>query len=117
MSPSGGAAPVKPGCPVSLRTLNAPEGSCEPSGAPAPRGSSVVEASRPTTFQCQKPEGVGASGSKQDTANPRVSSGKRSQRRCGDVLPPDATKSCARVSPSRTSSLATVNDPTFGSSS
>src|SRR5215210_6124019 len=100
---------------MSLRTLIAPFGSFDPSGSPAPRGSSVVEASSPTTFQCQKPDGVGASGSKHDTANPRVSAGKPSQRRCGEELPPEATKSSASGSPSRTSSLLTVNDGAFGS--
>src|SRR5688572_7462820 len=99
---------------MSLRTLMAPFGSFDPSGAPAPRGSSVVEASSPTTFQCQKPDGVGASGSKHETAKPRVSAGKPSQRRCGEVLPPEATKSFASGSPSRTSSLVTVKDATFG---
>jgi hypothetical protein len=57
-----------------------------------------------TTSQCQKPDPVGASGSKQVMAKLLVPAGASDHVRCGDVLPPaqpkpnsaDRTKSFAR---------------------
>jgi hypothetical protein len=71
-----------------LRTWNAPLGRPEPSVPAAFVSSSVTEAGMPSTIQCQKPEPVGASGSKQVTAKLLVSAGNpdQSQRR-GDVTP------------------------------
>ena len=67
-----------------------------------------------TSSQCQKPLWVGASGSKQVTAKPLVSSGKPDQRRCGEWSdsPPaiGATKLLSISSPSVTSSLSSVNE-------
>ena len=48
--------------------------------APAPRASSVTVTGTPTSTQCQKPEPVGASGSRQVTVNPRVAAGYPLQR-------------------------------------
>ena len=48
---------------------------------PVRRGMSI-------TSQCQKPEPVGASGSKQVTANPLVSSGNPCQLSCGEMFWP-----------------------------
>ena len=52
--------------PPSLRHMNAPPGRSAPS-APAPASRDVTSAGRSTSTQCQKPLGVGASGSKQVT--------------------------------------------------
>ena len=41
----------------------------------APRGSDVTDAGMSSTIQCHQPDPVGASGSKQVTANPAVPSG------------------------------------------
>src|SRR5690242_19602900 len=76
----------------------------------------------PYTIQCQNPEPVGASGSKQVTAKPFVSAGKPDQRRCGDrfsPVAPNPLNTCLLVncSPSATSSLSTVNDGTGGMNS
>ena len=48
---------------------------------------SVTETGMSKTTQCQKPLPVGASGSKHVTAKLRVSGGKPSQRRWGEVFP------------------------------
>ena len=78
-------------------------------------------AGRFTSSQCQKPLWVGASGSKQVTTKPLVSSGKPDQRRCGEwsLSPPaiGATKLLSISSPSVTSSLSSVNDGLGGSRS
>ncbi len=42
----------------------------------------------PSTIQCQKPDPVGASGSKQVTAKPFVSAGKPCQRSSGEMFCP-----------------------------
>ena len=47
----------------------------------------VTSAGRSTRTQCQKPLGVGASGSKQVTTYDLVPSGAPSQDSCGEVLP------------------------------
>src|SRR5579862_8559253 len=83
-SPLGGAAPQKSLVPISLRTWKAPSGSPVPSALPTPAASSVTDAGMPYTIQCQNPDPVGASGSKQVTAKPLVSAGNPDQRRCGD---------------------------------
>jgi hypothetical protein len=78
--------------------------------------SDVTDTGRFTATQCQKPDGVGASGSKQVTTKLLVSSGKPVQLSCGEVLPPSNTCACASVWPSDTSVELTVNDATRGSS-
>ena len=70
-----------------------------------------------TTTQCQNPDGVGASGSKQVTTKLLVSSGNPDQLSCGEVLPRCATWSSLSGSPSVMSVLVTSNDGTAGSSS
>src|SRR5689334_20999449 len=82
-----------------------------------PRPSSVTEAGRLTTTQCQKPLPVGASGSKQVTTKPRVSAGKPDQASCGErFLPPTLVWAYSSSSgwPSVTSVLVTVKDGTLG---
>ena len=66
--------------------MNALPGRSAPS-APAPAGSEVQSAGRSTSTQCQKPLGVGASGSKQVTVKLLVSSGKPDHDSCGEVSP------------------------------
>src|SRR5664280_780777 len=60
------------------------------SGAPA--ASSLTFDGMFTTSQCQKPEPVGASGSKQVTAKLLVPAGAPLHLRCGDLLPPAQPK-------------------------
>ena len=72
-----------------------------------------------TTSQCQNPEPVGASGSKQVTAKLLVSAGNPDQRRPGEMLSPDMPKllytwALLICSPSATSSLSTVKPGTGG---
>ena len=81
---------MKPAEPPSLRTMNALRGRVAPS-APAPASRLVTSAGRSTSTQCQKPDGVGASGSKQVTVKLLVPSGTSDQLSCGEVLPADAT--------------------------
>src|SRR5450830_313076 len=116
-SPGGGAAPTYPATPSSPRRWNPPRGSLAASGDPAPRASVVVVTGRSTTTQCHQPDGPGASGSNTLTRNERVCGGKPSQCRCGDTFARGGA-ACAsgRRSPSRTSSLVSVNDGTTGSS-
>ena len=80
-----------------------------------------METGRLTSSQCQNPLWVGASGSKQVTTKPLVSSGKPDQRRCGEWSdsPPaiGATKLLSISSPSVTSSLSSVNEGCGGSRS
>ena len=57
-------------------------------GGLAPSASSVIEAGMFASVQCQKPEPVGASASKQVTAKLFVPSGAPDQLSCGDRLPP-----------------------------
>src|SRR6478736_4417060 len=111
MSPGGGAAPMKPAVPASLRTWKALPGKA-PDAAPA--SSDVTSAGRSTRTQCQKPEGVGASGSKQVTVKLLVPSGTSLQDSCGEVSPAALTWSSFRGCPSATSSLVTVNEGTWG---
>ncbi len=73
----------------------------------------------PSTIQCQKPEPVGASGSKQVTAKLLVPAGKPDQRSDGDTFPPvmpnpSNTWLSPIISPSATSSLRSSNDGTAG---
>src|SRR3954470_15560864 len=96
--------------------MNALPGSSAPS-APAPVSRLVTSAGRSTRTQCQKPDGVGASGSKQVTVKLFVPSGASDQLSWGEVLPFAATWSSLIGCPSCTSSLVTVNDGTEGSSS
>src|SRR5215831_13208540 len=118
-SPLGGAAPTKSLVPMSLRTWKAPSGSPVPSGLPTPAASSVTDAGRPNTIQCQNPDPVGASGSKQVTAKPLVSAGNPDQRSDGEMLAPVMPKPSKTwfspiCTPSATSSLASSNDGTGG---
>src|SRR4051812_41246017 len=64
MSPSGGAAPMKPCSLPSLRTWKALPGKAADA---APVSSELTSAGMSTSTQCQKPDGVGASGSKHVT--------------------------------------------------
>jgi hypothetical protein len=50
-----------------------------------------MSAGRSTSTQCQNPDGVGASGSKQVTTKLFVPSGAPDQLSCGEVLPLAAT--------------------------
>src|SRR3954471_23680778 len=102
--------------PPSLRHMNALPGRLAPS-APAPASRLVQSAGRSTSTQCQKPDGVGASGSKHVTVKLLVPSGTSAQLSCGDVLPLAATWSSLSGCPSLTSSLVTLNDGTDGSRS
>src|SRR3954447_23030655 len=102
--------------PPSLRHMNALPGRSAPS-APAPVSSDVTSAGRSTSTQCQKPLGVGASGSKQVTVKLLVPSGAPDHDSWGEVLPASATWSSFNGRPSVTSALVTVNDGTGGSSS
>ncbi|MNN76708.1 hypothetical protein D3C81_1931110 [compost metagenome] len=81
--------------------------------APALAGSSLTEAGRSITYQCQKPEPVGASGSYTFTAKPFVPSGAPLQRSTGDWFrplqpKPSNSKLCAMVLPSAMSGLVRV---------
>src|SRR6478672_7684630 len=107
---------MKPLVPPSLRHMNALPGRSPPS-APAPASSDVQSAGRSTSTQCQKPLGVGASGTKQVTVKLLVPSGTSDQDSWGEVLPLAATWSSLSGWPSETSSLVTVKDGTFGSRS
>ncbi len=71
-----------------------------------------MSAGRSTSTQCQKPLGVGASGSKQVTVKLLVPSGAPDQDSCGEVFPASATWSSFSGWPSVTSSLVTVNEGT-----
>src|SRR5690349_2775246 len=96
--------------PPSLRHMNAPSGRPAPPSAPAPASSEVTSAGMSQTTQCQKPDGVGASGSKQVTTKLFVSSGKPLQLSCGEVSPCALTWSSLSGCPSVTSSLVTSKD-------
>src|SRR5687767_5404460 len=70
---------------------------CRPAGnaesdSPAPNGNSVTSAGTSTTAQCQKPLGVGASGSYMLTMKLCVLSGKPDQLSSGDWSWPPAPK-------------------------
>jgi hypothetical protein len=91
----------------------------EPSVPAAPVSSSVTEAGMPSTTQCQNPEPVGASGSKQVTAKLLVSAGKPDQDSDGEmfapVMPnPSKTWLPDNIWPSATSSLRSSNGGTSG---
>src|SRR4051794_1733132 len=101
--------------PPSLRTWNAPSGS-EASEAPAPVDKLVTSAGISTATQCQKPETMGASGSKQVTTNDCVPSGAPLQLSSGEVSPNALTWSFFNCWPSVTSALVTENVATWGSS-
>ncbi len=105
-----------PSSPPSLRHVEGLAGQVAPS-APAPVSSEVTSAGRSTSTQCQKPLGVGASGSKQVTVKLFVPSGAPDHDSWGEVLPSAATWSSLSGWPSVTSSLVTVNDGTCGSRS
>ena len=66
--------------------MNAPPGSSAPS-APAPASSEVTSAGTSTRAQCQKPLGVGASGSKQVTTYDFVPSGAPDHDSSGERFP------------------------------
>src|SRR4051794_38057240 len=100
--------------PPSLRHMNAAPGRLAPS-APAPASREETSPGRSTRTQCQKPDGVGASGSKQVTVKLLVPSGAPLQDSCGEVFPLSATWSSLIGWPSVMSSLVTVNDGTAGS--
>src|SRR4051812_33791593 len=102
---------MNPFTPPSLRHMNALPGRSAPS-APAPASREVQSAGRSTSTQCQKPLGVGASGSKQVTVKLLVASGKPDHDSCGDVSPNSLTWSSLSGWPSVTLSLVTVNDGT-----
>src|SRR3954471_21688466 len=104
---------MNPLVPPSLRHMKAVPGRSAPS-APAPAASEVQSAGRSTRTQCQKPLGVGASGSKQVTVKLFVSSGKPDHDSCGDRSPNSLTWSSLSGWPSVTSSLVTVNNGTEG---
>ena len=70
--------------PPSLRHMNALPGQVGALGTGTGVGSEVQSAGRSTRTQCQKPLGVGASGSKQVTVKLLVSSGKPDQDSCGE---------------------------------
>src|SRR5215216_6576434 len=95
--------------PPSLRHMNALPGSVAPS-APAPVSSDVTSAGRSTSTQCQNPDGVGASGSKQVTVKLFVSSGAPLHDSWGEALPIAATWSSLTGWPSVMSELVTVNE-------
>src|SRR5680860_876694 len=96
---------MKPFSPPSLRQWNALAGRLP---AAAPVSSDVASAGRSRSTQCQKPDGVGASGSKPVTTKLLVPSGAPDQLSCGEVLPLSATWSSLSGCPSWTSSLVTV---------
>src|SRR5690606_21031652 len=105
--------------PLPTRRSSDLSGRPEPFSSPAPDGSSVTDAGMLNTAQCQNPDAVGASGSKQVTAKLLVSAGKPSHRRCGDRSSPPAPILPDRcgvgsVSPSAMSLLVTVNVGTWG---
>src|SRR3954463_10938254 len=102
--------------PPSLRHMNALPGSVAPS-EPAPTSRLVQSGGRSTRTQCQKPDGVGASGSKHVTVKLLVPSGASLQDSCGEASPNSLTWSSFNGCPSVTSSLVTVNDGTEGSRS
>src|SRR5674476_1235128 len=88
--------------------------------APASASRVVVSAGIPTSSQCQKPEGVGASGSKQVTAKLLVLSGAPDQDSCGETLPPvnpQPLKTCSSGSrvPFAMAVLDSSSAATFGS--
>src|ERR1700684_908274 len=101
---------------------NAPLGRPEPSVPAAPVSSSVTEAGMPSTIQCQNPEPVGASGSKQVTAKLLVSAGKPDHESDGEMFPPVMPNPLKTwfsyiICPSATSSLCSSNDGTGGKKS
>src|SRR3954453_20296489 len=102
--------------PASFWHMKALPGSSAPS-APAPASSEVTSAGRSTRTQCQKPDGVGASGLKHVTVKLLVPSGASLHDSCGEASPNSLTWSSFNGCPSVTSSLVTVNDGTEGSRS
>src|SRR6185437_4750072 len=73
---------------VVVADVERPLGSPEPPVPATPVSSWVTEAGMPSTIQCQNPEPVGASGSKQVTAKLLVSAGKPDQYSDGEMFPP-----------------------------
>ena len=71
-------------------------------------------ASRSTMVQCQKPAGLGASGSKQETTKERVPCGAPDQCSSGEMLSPIAVRRRSISSPSRRSSEAREKLVTLG---
>src|SRR5947209_16849380 len=99
--------------------MNALSGSLPLSGVPAPVSSSATDAGMLATAQCQNPDPVGASGSKQVTANDFVSDGCPDHDSCGETSSPPASmipETCAVDSfcPSLTSLLVTEKAGTSG---
>src|SRR5579863_7708400 len=98
---------------------NAPLGSPVPSVPAALVSSSVTDAGMLSTIQCQNPDPVGASGSKQVTAKLLVSAGKPDQDSDGEMFPPvmpqpSKTWFSFICSPCVTSSLCNSNEGTSG---
>ena len=112
--PAGGGSPD----PMVVPPGPLPPGSADPS--PAAAGSEVIEAGRFATAQCQKPEPVGASGSKTVTAKLFVSTGKPDQESWGETSSPPGTPNApeycggAQRCPSAIVSLVTVKSGTSG---
>src|SRR5674476_627625 len=79
-----------------------------------PAASSVTSAGISTSSQCQKPLGVGASGSKHVTTKLLVPSGAPDHDNCGDESPNSPTCAFFKGAPSSRSSLVTVNSGTSG---
>src|SRR5699024_1897401 len=86
-----GAAPMKPRPPASFLSWKEPAGRAAPSSVPAFSANSVTSAGILPTDQCQKPEPVGASGSKTVTAYDLVPSGAPDQAMCGEMSWPLGT--------------------------
>src|SRR5690606_36396390 len=86
----------------------APRGRFGPPTAHAPAASSVTSAGMLATVQCQKPDPVGASGSKQVTAKLLVPSGAPDHDSWGEVFPKALTWASGRTPPSAKSADVTV---------
>src|SRR5262245_5317133 len=92
-----------------------------PPSMPSPRSIDVALAGMLNTTQCQKPLGVGASGSNIVSTKPCVPAGLPLQCRLGETLNPEQPKlsktcSLSMVDPSGISSLASVKPAIVGGS-
>src|SRR5699024_7149106 len=101
--------------PKSVLVMNAPRGRLAPPSAPASAGNDMTSAGMPTTVQCQKPAGVGASGSKQETAKLLVPAGAPDQDSCGLMLPAAWTWASGSALPWVNPSLVTSKEAVAGS--
>src|SRR5699024_12593827 len=107
--PSGGLGPSYPTRPKSLMACLRPARS-----RATPNGSEVESPGMSQATQCQNPDPVGASGSKQVTAKERVPSGAPDQLRSGArVCPPRSATSCwaATTEPSGVSAEVRLTEP------